>query len=128
MSKQDAYKAAGYDAKRPDVQSSKILKKAEIQNLIDIYTETRQRQSLITGANLQLATYEILEEAMAAGDRTGSLKAIDQLTKMTTGYKTEVKVDDVRKKDDEVKEALSPETLKDLFKAQRGLKVVGEDK
>jgi hypothetical protein len=118
MSLAQAYEAAGYDSERPNVQSSKLMKKKEVIALTAIYMEVLKRDALISNRNLQLAAYEVLERAMAKEDNSTALRAIDQLTKMTTGYKQEstLNVNDSR---EQPVPQMGQETLKEMFKASR---------
>lgn len=118
MSLRAAYEAAGYDSKRPDVQSAKLMKKKEVIALTAIYSEVLKRKALISNQNLQLATYEILERAMDKEDNNGALKAIDQLVKMTTGY-TQVSTVNVQDSREPVVPSMDQDTLKEMFQAKR---------
>lgn len=116
-SQTEAYQRAGYAAERPTHQIGKLVKRPEVMQLFSVYNEVMRRQALMTGESLQLATIEILDQAMEHKDRNTALRAIDQLAKLGGVYKNDsnVTIKDERSTVPQMDQA----TLKELFAAKR---------
>jgi phage terminase small subunit len=118
MQKLEAYKAAGYEAKRPDVQSSKLQRREDVQTLMRLYGETCKRKAVITGQTLQLTVWDIMEKSLEEKDNSTGLRAAELLAKMTgnmAAEKKEVEVKDKR----EALPKMDSEALKAGFAAAR---------
>lgn len=118
----DAYEAAGYESKRPDVQAAKLQRREDVQRLLAIYAETARRKALVNAKTLQLHIWDIMEKTLDGEDFGNSLRAAELLAKMSGNMveRKEIK----HEGNNQPIPQMDTETLREAFKAKRRLELV----